>query len=128
MLTSELDYRLPDDLIAHRPASPRDSSRLMVVDARNQTIEHYTFRDLPLFLRAGDALVLNETKVLPARLYAHRPNGGETELLFLREVGLRDAPGEGLWEVMARPSRRLKAGMALSASGEELRVLKPLDP
>ncbi len=128
MLTSELDYRLPEDLIAHRPASPRDSSRLMVVDARNQTIEHSTFRDLPRFLQAGDALVLNETKVLPARLYAHRPNGGETELLFLREVGASDKFGEGLWEVMARPSRRLKAGMALSASGEELRVIKPLDP
>ncbi|MEJ7871250.1 MAG: tRNA preQ1(34) S-adenosylmethionine ribosyltransferase-isomerase QueA [Rubrobacteraceae bacterium] len=128
MLTSELDYRLPEDLIAHRPASPRDSSRLMVVDTRERSIEHFTFRDLPKFLRTNDALVLNETKVLPARLHAHRPNGGETELLFLRDLGARDESGEGLWEVMARPSRRLKAGMALSANGEEVRVVKPLDP
>ncbi len=128
MLTSELDYRLPEDLIAHRPASPRDSSRLMVVDTRERSIEHFTFRDLPKFLRTNDALVLNETKVLPARLHAHRPNGGETELLFLRDLGARDKSGEGLWEVMARPSRRLKAGMALSANGEEVRVVKPLDP
>ncbi len=128
MLTSELDYRLPEDLIAHRPASPRDSSRLMVVDTRERSIEHFTFRDLPKFLRTNDALVLNETKVLPARLHAHRPNGGETELLFLRDLGARDESGEGLWEVMARPSRRLRAGMTLSASGEELRVVKPLDP
>ena len=128
MLTSELDYRLPEDLIAHRPASPRDSSRLMVVDTRERSIEHFTFRDLPKFLRTNDALVLNETKVLPARLHAHRPNGGETELLFLRDLGARDESGEGLWEVMARPSRRLKTGMALSANGEEVRVVKPLDP
>ena len=121
MLTSELDYELPQDLIAHKSASPRDSSRLMVVDAGTGDISHHVFRDLPGFLRPGDALVLNETKVLPARLDVRRPGGGETELLFLRE--LRD----GAWEVMARPSRRLRAGMALSAGGEALRVVGPLE-
>ena len=120
MLTSELDYRLPEDLIAQRPATPRDSSRLMVVDVPRKTIEHRTFRDLPGFLRPGDAAVLNETKVLPVRLSVRRPGGGETELLFLRSLG-----GD-VWEVMVRPSRRLKTGMVLSAGGEELRVVEPL--
>ena len=62
MLTSELDYELPEDLIAQSPADPRDASRLMVVDVRHGTIAHRTFRDLPDFLRPGDALILNETK------------------------------------------------------------------
>ena len=122
MLTSELDYRLPEALIAQRPAAPRDSSRLMVVDVQKQSIEHRVFRDLPVFLRPKDALVLNETKVLPARLCARRPGGGETELLFLRELGAKG----NLWEVMVRPSRRLRVGMALSISEEELQAVKPL--
>ncbi len=122
MLTSELDYRLPEGLIAQRPAAPRDSSRLMVVDVQKHSIEHRVFRDLPKFLATGDALVLNETKVLPARLCVRRPGGGETELLFLRELGAQG----NLWEVMARPSRRLRAGMVLSISEEELQAVKPL--
>ena len=70
MLSSDLDYELPEDLIAQKPAEPRDASRLMVVDVRAGTIAHHTFRDLPDFLRPGDALVINETKVLPARIEA----------------------------------------------------------
>jgi S-adenosylmethionine:tRNA ribosyltransferase-isomerase len=120
MLTSELDYELPEDLIAQTPAEPRDASRLMLVDAATGGISHHTFRDLPRFLRPGDALVLNETKVLPARLLASRPNGGEVELLFLRR---RE---DGLWEALARPSKRLRPGMALAAGGETLEVVEPL--
>jgi S-adenosylmethionine:tRNA ribosyltransferase-isomerase len=123
MLTSELDYQLPEGLIAQKPATPRDSSRLMVVDVRRRRIEHHVFRDLPRFLRPGDALVLNETKVLPARIFARRPGGGETELLFLRDLGTKD----NLWEVMARPSRRLRIGMTLSAGDDNLLVVKPLE-
>ena len=122
MLTSDLDYRLPEALIAQRPAAPRDSSRLMIVDVETGSIDHRTFRDLPEFLRRGDALVLNETKVLPVRLVVRRPGGGASELLFLRDL---DAKGD-LWEVMVRPSRRLKPGMVLSAGDRELRVVKPL--
>jgi len=122
MVTSELDYELPEWLIAQRPADPRDSSRLMVVDVHQGSIEHHVFRDLPSFLRSGDVAVLNETKVLPARLSVRRPGGGISELLFLRELG---EEGE-VWEVMARPSRRLRSGMALSAGSDELRVVKPL--
>ena len=121
MLTSELDYELPPELIAHKSASPRDSSSLMVVDAKSENVSHYVFRDLPCFLAPGDTLVLNETKVLPARLKVSRAGGGETELLFLRELSV------GHWEVMARPSKRLRAGMVLSAGDEALRVVQPLE-
>ena len=119
MNASELDYELPEALIAQKPAEPRDSSRLMVVDVKSGEISHHTFRDLPNFLRPGDALVLNETKVLPARLIAHKPSGGKVELLFLRDLG-------GPWEVLARPSKRLKPGLELLSSGEELRLVKEL--
>ena len=130
MLTSELDYRLPEGLVAQSPAVPRDSSRLMVVDVQERSIEHHVFHDLPRFLRPRDAVVLNETKVLPARLSVRRPGGGGTELLFLRELAAEgEAKGEAkgdLWEVMARPSRRLKTGMALRVDDDELRVVEPL--
>jgi S-adenosylmethionine:tRNA ribosyltransferase-isomerase len=119
VLTSELDYELPEALIAQRPADPRDSSRLMVVDAKAGTIAHHVFRDLPRFLRPGDALVLNETKVLPARVRARRPGGGEVELLFLRDL-------DGPWEVLARPSKRLRPGMMLGVGGEELELVENL--
>jgi S-adenosylmethionine:tRNA ribosyltransferase-isomerase len=119
MLTSELDYKLPEALIAQSPAEPRDSSRLMVVDVKSKEITHHRFYDLPRFLRSGDALVLNETKVLPARLYARRPGGGEVELLFLRDLG-------GPWEVLARPSKRLKPGLVLAVGADELEVVKSL--
>jgi S-adenosylmethionine:tRNA ribosyltransferase-isomerase len=83
VLTSELDYDLPEDLIAQSPAEPRDASRLMVVDVGRNTIAHHKFRDLPQVLIPGDALVLNETRVLPARIRANKPTGGAVELLFL---------------------------------------------
>ena len=117
MLTSELDYELPEALIAQRPAEPRDSSRLMVVDAQRESITHHVFRELPGFLRPGDALVVNETKVLPARLSVRKQSGGEVELLFLRDLG-------GPWEVLARPSKRLKPGLVLAVGGDELEVVK----
>jgi S-adenosylmethionine:tRNA ribosyltransferase-isomerase len=119
VLTSELEYELPEALVAQRPAEPRDSSRMMVVDVEEKTITHHIFRDLPRFLRPGDALVLNETKVLPARLIARKKSGGEVELLFLRDFG-------GPWEVLARPSKRLKPGLVLIAGAEELKVVESL--
>ena len=123
MRTSRLDYKLPEDLIAQSPAEPRDASRLMVVDAREGTIFHHSFRELPRFLLPGDALVLNETKVLPARLKARKPTGGEVELLFLRDLG---PDRGGAWEVLARPSKRLRPGLALSAGTDRLEVVKNL--
>lgn len=126
MLTNELDYELPEALIAQRPAFPRDSSRLMVVDVPRRSIEHRVFRDLPYFLRSGDAVVLNETKVLPARLQAQRPGGGTSELLFLRDLSAEYGAEGDVWEVIGRPSKRLRAGMVLSAGSDELRVVKAL--
>ena len=121
MLLSDLDYELPEALIAQVPAEPRDASRLMVLDAAAGTIEHRTFRDLPLFLRPGDALVLNETKVLPARLKARKPTGGEVELLFLHDLGRNNA-----WEALARPARRLKPGGRLLAGDTTLDLVENL--
>jgi S-adenosylmethionine:tRNA ribosyltransferase-isomerase len=123
VLTSELDYELPEDLIAQSPAEPRDASRLMVVDVRGGTIAHHTFRDLPRFLLPGDALVLNETKVMPARLETNKPTGGGVELLFLRDLGPESG---GAWEVLARPSKRLWPGLELRAGGDRLELLESL--
>ena len=123
MLLSDLDYDLPGSLIAQRPAEPRDASRLMVVNAAAGTIEHRTFRDLPLFLRPGDALVLNETKVLPARLKARKHTGGEVELLFLRDLGPEH---DNAWEALARPAKRLKPGLRLLAGDAKLDLLENL--
>ena len=123
MLTAELDYALPEALIAQAPAEPRDASRLMVLDAGRRTIEHRTFHELPLFLCPGDALVLNETKVLPARLKTRKPTGGEVELLFLRDLG----PDRGdAWEVLVRPARRLKPGLRLLAGDAKLDLVENL--
>ena len=123
MLSSELDYELPEDLIAQSPAEPRDASRLMVLDVRRGTIAHHTFRDLPRFLLPGDALVLNETKVLPARLQAKKPTGGKVELLFLRDLG---PDRGGAWEVLARPSKRLRPGLGLQIGGDRLEIVESL--
>ncbi|HEX5700818.1 MAG TPA: S-adenosylmethionine:tRNA ribosyltransferase-isomerase, partial [Rubrobacter sp.] len=123
MLISELDYELPEDLIAQSPAEPRDASRLMVVDVRRTTISHHTFRDLPGFLLPGDALVLNETKVLPARLEAKKPTGGGVELLFLRDLG---PDHDGAWEVLARPSKRLRPGLGLLVGEDRLELVESL--
>ena len=123
MLSSELDYELPEDLIAQSPAEPRDASRLMVLDVRRGTIAHHTFRDLPRFLLPGDALVLNETKVLPARLQAKKPTGGKVDLLFLRDLG---PDRGGAWEVLARPSKRLRPGLGLQTGGDRLEIVESL--
>jgi S-adenosylmethionine:tRNA ribosyltransferase-isomerase len=123
VLSSELDYELPEDLIAQSPAQPRDASRLMVLDVRRGTIAHHTFRDLPRFLLPGDALVLNETKVLPARLQAKKPTGGKVELLFLRDLG---PDRGGAWEVLARPSKRLRPGLGLQTGGDRLEIVESL--
>jgi len=95
----------------------------MVVDAKDGTIAHHTFRDLPRFLLPGDALVLNETKVLPARIKANKPTGGEVELLFLRDLGPDHG---GAWEALARPSKRLRPGLGLRAGGDHLELVKSL--
>jgi S-adenosylmethionine:tRNA ribosyltransferase-isomerase len=108
MKTSELDYALPAELIAQRPVERRDRSRLLVYDrARGQT-RHGRFDDLPDELADGTLVVVNDTRVLRARLRLERPGGGEAEVLLLERLG-----ANGTWEGLARPSRKLRAGQRL---------------
>ena len=107
MKTAEFDYRLPPDLIAQTPVEPRDASRLLVVDRRSGALSHRRFWDLPEYLQAGDLLVFNESRVIPARLFARKPTGGRVELLLLR---VRE---EDLWEALAR-GQGLRPGTRLT--------------
>ncbi len=102
---SDFDFYLPEELIAQRPIEPRDSSRLMVVNRRKRSIENHIFRDLGGFLKAGDVLVLNNTRVLPARLIGFKKGTqARIEVLLLKRLE-RD-----IWEVLVKPGKRLKAG------------------
>src|SRR5512138_3117671 len=84
MKTSDFDYHLPESSIAQTPAEPRDSSRLLVLSRSTGELEHRIFRDIVDYLRPGDLLVLNQTRVIPARIFAHKETGGKVELLLLR--------------------------------------------
>src|SRR5687767_1436675 len=104
MDTARLEYELPPELIAQRPAERRDESRLLVYDRASGDVRHRRFGDLPEEL-TGELVVVNDTRVIPARLRLTRPGGGDAEVLLLERS---DADGE--WEGLARPSRRLRAG------------------
>ena len=104
MKTSDFDFQLPEELIAQTPLKRRDGSRLLTLDKRTGAVEHHHFYDLPRFLRTGDCLVLNDSRVLPARLIGHRPNGGVCEVLLLVDRG------DNVWECLVRPGRKLKPG------------------
>lgn len=107
--TEDFDYELPEELIAQRPVTPRDASRLLVADKRTGRLQHKTFRDLPEFLAPGDVLVRNDTRVIPARLLGVKaPTGGRVELLLVRRLS-RDT-----WEALVRPGRRVAPGAVLS--------------
>lgn len=106
----DFDYDLPSERIAQHPVTPRDAARLLVLDRRTGAVSHCIFRDLPELLAAGDLLVLNDTRVLPARLLGRRPGtGGRVELLLLRRLAIEPG-GRERWEVLCRPGRRLRAG------------------
>jgi S-adenosylmethionine:tRNA ribosyltransferase-isomerase len=109
MRSSELDYDLPAELVAQRPAERRDASRILVHDRRTGETRHRTFAELPE--EACDHLVVvNDTRVVPARLHLRRETGGEVEVLLVERLG------DGAWEALARPSRRLRVGERLSTS------------
>ena len=115
MKLSDFDYELPEHLIAQHPAKERDASRLMVLDRSNETIHHTCFRDLPAFLRNSDCLVVNETRVFPARLRGHKKDtGGAIEMLLVRRVSDR------AWEALVKPGRRLRVGAEISFAGSQL--------
>ena len=104
MKLSDFVYELPEARIAQTPVEPRDHSRLMVVHRDTHGIEHRHFYDIIDYLNPGDCLVINETKVIPARLYGERPTGGAVEVLLLKQVGPKR------WETLVRPGRKLKPG------------------
>lgn len=104
MKTSDFDFQLPEELIAQTPLERRDASRLLTLDRESGAVGHHHFYDLPRFFRPGDCLVLNDSRVLPARLIGHRPTGGACEVLLLVDKG-----GD-LWECLVRPGRKLKPG------------------
>jgi S-adenosylmethionine:tRNA ribosyltransferase-isomerase len=123
--TADFDYDLPERLIAQSPLAERDAARMLVLDPVHDRIQHALVRDLPRFLAPGDLLVLNDSRVIPARLRGRRqgPNdmpggladGGEAEVLLLRPQG----PD---WEALVRPGRRLRAGSRVTFRGSPLRV------
>lgn len=104
MKTHDFYYDLPEELIAQTPLEQRDSSRLLVMDRKSGELQHLHFYDILKFLKPGDCLVMNDSRVLPARLLGHRPTGGAVELLLLRDLG------EKKWECLAKPGRKLQAG------------------
>src|SRR3954469_11552736 len=103
---SELDYELPPELIAQHPAERRDASRLLVYERATGAVRHRTFAELPDEL-GSELVVVNDTRVVPARLHLRRETGGAAEVLLVEPLGDR------VWEALARPSRRLRAGERL---------------
>ena len=115
--TSDFYYDLPQELIAQTPLDRRDGSRLMVLNKETGETSHHHFYELPNFLRPGDCLVLNDSRVLPARLLGHRePTGGAVEVLLLIDRG------DKVWECLVRPGRKLKPGTRLSFGDGSLKA------
>ena len=104
--TSDFNFDLPQELIAQHPCEPRDAARLLVLDREKQTTEHRIFRDIVEYLHPGDVLVINDSKVIPARIYGKKcsEGGAACEFLLLRQKSL------DRWEVLVRPGRRLREG------------------
>ena len=114
MKTSDFWYDLPEELIAQTPLLQRDSSRLMILDRETGKVSHGHFGDILQYLRPGDCLVMNDSRVLPARLLGHRPTGGAAELLLLRDLG------DKKWECLAKPGRKLQPGQEILFGDGEL--------
>jgi len=113
MKTADFDYVLPPDLIAQTPAEPRDHSRLMVLSRQGRWLEHRRFFDIVDYLKPGDVLVGNDSRVIPARLFGHKvAGGGEVSFLLLRRLS------PGVWEALAKPGRRLKPGTTVQIRAE----------
>ncbi len=117
MKTSDFYYDLPQELIAQTPLERRDASRLLVMDRETGALEHRHFYELPALLNPGDCLVLNDSRVLPARLLGHRvPSGGAVEVLLLKDQG------DGVWECLTKPGRKTRPGTELSFGDGALRA------
>ncbi len=112
--TSDFWYDLPQELIAQTPLERRDASRLMVLDRRTGELLHRRFYDIVEYLNPGDCLVMNDSRVLPARLLGHRPTGGAVEVLLLRDLGNR------CWECLCKPGKKMQVGSTASFGNGEL--------
>ena len=113
MKTSDFDYSLPPEFIAQTAAEPRDQSRLMVLRRSDGSIEHHRFSEITDFLRPTDVLVLNDTRVIPARLMGQKGSGGKVEILLLRRLE------PGLWEALVKPSKRIAVGDKVELVGTQ---------
>lgn len=122
MKTSDFTYELPPELIAQTPLERRDASRLLVLDRETGSTEHRHFYDLPEYLRPGDCLVMNDSRVIPARLIGTRPSGGATEVVLLRDLG------KGRWECLTRPGRKMREGMSVRFGDELTAVVEAVLP
>lgn len=119
---STYDYYLPENLIAQTPLEKRDESRLLVFDRKTKDIYHRQFKDITSFLKKGDVLVLNNTRVLPARLVGKKDTGASVEILLLKRRNMTD------WEVLLKPTKRVKIGTILTISDElKCELLEVLD-
>lgn len=114
MNKSDFDFYLPEELIAQTPLEKRDTSRLLHLDKQTGEIEHKHFYDIKQYLHEGDCLVLNDSRVLPARLIGARPTGGTVELVLLKDLG------DNRWECLSRPGRKTKPGQELVFGNGEL--------
>ncbi|HAF61402.1 MAG TPA: tRNA preQ1(34) S-adenosylmethionine ribosyltransferase-isomerase QueA [Anaerolineaceae bacterium] len=117
MKTADFDYDLPEEFIAQTPLEPRDASRLLLLSKQDGSISHDIFHNLGFYLNAGDLLVVNKTRVIPARIFARKPTGGKVEILLLRKNG------DGTWLAMLG-GKHLKAGMRLTIeNGPQVEIL-----
>ena len=114
MKTSDFWYDLPEELIAQTPLEQRDSSRLLVLERNSGTVSHKHFYDIIDYLQPGDCLVMNDSRVLPARLLGHRPSGGAVEVLLLRDLGGKK------WECLCKPGRKMQVGNEVIFGNGEL--------
>ena len=112
--TKDFWYDLPEELIAQTPLEKRDTSRLLVMNRQTGAVEHRHFYDIIDYLKPGDCLVMNDSRVLPARLLGHRPTGGAAEILLLRDLGNKR------WECLAKPGRKLQVGQQVIFGNGEL--------
>jgi S-adenosylmethionine:tRNA ribosyltransferase-isomerase len=118
MLVTDFDYNLPRELIAQQPLEPRDSSRLLVLDRADGSTRDAQFRDIRRWLKPGDVLVLNNTKVIPARVFGKLATGATLELLLLRQLE------PGMWEVLTRPGRKAKPGAVVQFGGFSAQIVE----
>ena len=122
MLVSEFDYNLPEELIAQVPADKRDLSRMMVLNRKDETIHHHIFKDIVDLIDENSILILNNTRVIPARLYGYKDTGAKIEVFLLKEL----EPHK--WEALVKPSKRVKPGTKLTVSDElKVEIISPAE-